>query len=252
MVNGRLSSIDEALLPITDLGFLRGWSVFETLELRRGQDPTPHLERLRGSCEAALVPGFDEALLRRELDVLVGLMPDRATVRVTLTRSGARVLTASPADLSRWHYAVRCARGRHVDDPFLPGSVKHGSRISWEVEVEAAGVDDVLRVDDNGRITEGTRSGVLAVVDGVVWSAPHDGRILSSTSVSRLLGHAEALGIPVRREGPPASGPWDGLYIASSTRSIAPVVALDGDELPGWDPVGRAIAAADDRWAGRA
>jgi branched-subunit amino acid aminotransferase/4-amino-4-deoxychorismate lyase len=165
-------------------------------------------------------------------------------VRVTLTGSGRRMVVATPAEPGRPHAPVRCVRGPHVDDPFVPGFVKHGSRLGWEVAVRRAGVDDVLRVRD-GRFTEGTRSGVLATVGGVLHTAPHDGTILQSTTVVRLLEHARALGVPIRREGPPADGGWDALYIASSTRSIAPVVELDGQPLPGWCDVGRALAAAD-------
>ena len=251
MVDGRPGPLAEAALPVSDLGFQRGWSVFETLELLGDQDPSVHLERLRRSAEVALVPMPEPALLREELRAMMARFEGRAWVRITLTASGHRVITATPADLSRWHQPVAVARGQHVDDPFLPGSVKHGSRIGWEVEVTRSGVDDVLRVDTEGCFTEGTRSGVLAVVAGVILTAPHDGRILPSTTVTRLVAHARALGLPVERRGAAAQGPWDALYIASSTRSLAPVIAIDGEALPPWDPVGRALADADDAWAGR-
>ena len=48
--------------------------------------------------------------------------------------------------------------------------------------------------------------------------------------------------LALRREGPPAAGPWDGLYIASVTRDLCPVVEIDGVALPGWDPVGKRLA----------
>ena len=69
-------------------------------------------------------------------------------------------------------------------------------------------------------------------------------------TLERLLGHAEALGLEVVREGPLARGPWDALYVASTTRSLAPVAELDGEPLPTWDPVGRALASADDEAQG--
>jgi branched-subunit amino acid aminotransferase/4-amino-4-deoxychorismate lyase len=250
VVDGVLSPLHAARIPVTDVAFQRGWSVFETMELQRGQDPGPHLERLRRSCEVGLVPGFEPDVIRAEVARVLEAFTGRAYVRVTLTGSGCRVITATPSSTERWHAPVRCARGVHADDPFLPGFVKHGSRMGWEIEVARCGTDDVLRVKD-GRFTEGTRSGILAVVGGVVWTHPDDGSILPSTTVARLLDHARGLGLEVRREGPEAAGPWDALYIASSTRSLAPVVELDGDVLVGWDPVGRALADADDAWSGR-
>ena len=132
-------------------------------------------------------------------------------------------------------------RGPHREDPFLGGRVKHGSRLPWVIAVKRSGVDEVLLVED-GRFVEGTTSGVLAVVDGTLVTAPDDGAALVSTTVARILERAERLGVPVRRERVDAQGPWDGLYIASATRDLAPVVELDGEPLPGWDPVGRRLA----------
>lgn len=96
-------------------------------------------------------------------------------------------------------------------------------------------------VDSEGRFTEGTSCGILAVIDGELWTAPHDHRILPSVTTSRVVDRALALGIVVHRRGPPSIGPWDALYVASTTRDLAPVVELDGQRLSGWDPVGRRL-----------
>jgi branched-subunit amino acid aminotransferase/4-amino-4-deoxychorismate lyase len=76
----------------------------------------------------------------------------------------------------------------------------------------------------------------------VLVTAPHDGRILASTTLNELLERAASLNVPILREGPSALGGWDALYVASTTRVLAPVVLLDGVALPGWDPVGRLVA----------
>lgn len=248
-VDGVETPLAAATMPVTDVAFLRGWSVFETLAMP-GADLDLHLGRLEASCAAAAVPCPPRALLIAEVESLARRIGGRARVRITLSGSGLRVVTAEPATPGRPHAPVRCARVPHVDDPFVPGFVKHGSRLGWEVALARAGVDDLLRVRD-GRFTEGTRSGVLATRDGRLFTAPHDGTILESTTVTRLLGLAEGLGIEVVREGPPSEGPWDALYIASSTRSIAPVIELDGVGLPGWCAVGQALARADGGDPGR-
>jgi branched-subunit amino acid aminotransferase/4-amino-4-deoxychorismate lyase len=128
----------------------------------------------------------------------------------------------------------------------LPGFVKHRSRGAWMVEVRRRGVDEILFVDADGRFTEGTSCAVVTVVGGKVWTAPWDGRILASTTLRRLLAHATHLGIEVVRKGARPSEPFDALYVASTTRSLAPVEELDGRPLPTWDPIGRRLAAADD------
>lgn len=244
MVDGRLVPLQEATIPVSDPGFLLGWTVFETFAASPGclERLDEHLERLRASASAALVP-WQEGL-EAEIVMAVQAFGAPARVRVTLTAGGRRVIAVSPQDTSRWNSPVRAARGPYRDEPFLGGRPKHSSRAPWAVAVARSGVDEVLLVDAEGRFTEGTTCGVLAVIEGVLWTAPDDGRILPSTTVIDLLRRAEALGVPVRREGPTAAGPWDGLYIASATRDLAPVVELDGVALPGWEAVGRALAAA--------
>lgn len=245
MVDGVLGPLESATIPVTDPAFTLGWSVFESMAATGGAalGLMEHLQRLERSAEATRVPFPGVALLEAEVAAIVAAAGGEARLRITLTAGGRRVLVATPLDLSRWGAPVRCVRGIHRDEPYLGGRPKHASRAPWAVAVARSGVDDVLLVDADGRFTEATTAGVLAVIDGQLWAAPDDGRILPSTMIEQIVLHANAVGVPVRRQGPLAAGPWDGLYIASSTRGIAPVVALDGVPLPEWEPVGRALAS---------
>lgn len=243
---GPMVPLDEATIPATDPGFTHGWTVFETLVARGGAPPgfEEHMDRLQHSCEQAWIDMPPRADLRAEVEDLARRFEESARVRITLTAGGHRVVQAVPVETGRRHGPVRAKRGQHSDEPILGGAVKHGSRAPWRVAVARSGVDEVLMVDAAGRFTEGTSCGILAVIDGVLWTAPHDGRVLPSTTVNDLVRRAGELGIEVRREGPPAAGPFEGLYIASVTRDIAPVIELDGAALPGWEPVGEALRQA--------
>lgn len=247
IVDGALVPLARAVLPVTDPAFTVGWSVFETFVAQDGEPErwSRHVARLRESCREATLPEPDDAQLLAETRRLAATVPGACRVRITLTGGGHRVITATPLDPGVRHRPLRAARGVHRDEPYLGGRVKHGSRAPWIVAVRRAAVDEVLLVDEGGRFTEGTTSGILAVIDGRLWTAPHDGRILPSTTVSSLVQAAAELGVPVVREGPPASGPWDALYVASVTRGIAPVIELDGVSLPAWEPIGRALAEHD-------
>ncbi len=246
MVDGRSMPLDEASVPVTDVGFTHGFSVFETLEAGPGRDPTENLVRRRRSALASLIEVPDEALLRAEIEAVRRRVGQRAVVRITLTGDGRRVLWATPPELDRLHAPVRCITGPHRDSAFVEGFVKHRSRMGWVVAIRRAGVDEMLLVDEEGRFTEGTSCAVLAVCGGVIHTAPWDGRILESTTLRRLLRLCDALKIEVVRRGARPDAPLDALYIASTTRGPAPVVELDGRPLPGWDPVGRRLADADD------
>ena len=246
IVDGRLGPLGSAVLPIVDPAVMLGWSVFETMAADAGEVPelSAHLDRLARSCVEGRIPMPSRGLLAEEVAGVARRQGGSARVRITLTGGGHRLVVATPRRRDRMHEPVRCVRGEHHHDPNLSGAVKHGSRMGWVLAVQRSGADDVLLVDAHGRFTEGTTCAVLAVVDGVLHTAPHDGRILESTSCTRLLATAAELGIPVERTGPAASGPWDALYVASATRGLAPVVELDGVALPEWEPVGRRLVQA--------
>ena len=244
IVNGTELPLDRAGISVTDPGFTLGWSVFETLVAVSGipDNLGAHLDRLDLSCHEAAVPPHDREELERDVHIAARKIKGHARIRVTLTAGGTRVIVATPLDTKRRHRAVVAVRGVWREDPYLPGFVKHGSRASWSVAVARAEVDEVLLVDGRGAFVEGTTSAILAVVNGVLYTHPQDGRILGSTTCRALLKRAEALGIETRLQPPDATGPWDALYIASVSRHIAPVTLLDGERLPGWDPVGRRLA----------
>ncbi|NCG18121.1 MAG: hypothetical protein GWP91_03805 [Rhodobacterales bacterium] len=247
MVNGVAMPLEQAQIPVTDPAVTIGWSVFETL--RSDDSGTPrrlpqHLARLKRSCQTATIEMQDESHISAEV-LEVAQKLGAARIRITLSGSGFRVVVGQTFDRARFGQPVRAARGIWRDEPYLGGSVKHSSRAPWVAAVRRSGVDEVLLVDDQGRFTEGTASSIFAVVDGALWTAPHDGRVLESTTCVEVLERAQQLGIPVNRQGALADGPWDGLYIASTTRDLAPVVELDGQSIAHWDEVGRTLAYRD-------
>lgn len=246
MVDGRIVPLGEATVPITDVQFTHGLGVYETIEACVGGDYSLNLVRLEASARAIGVAMPAEAVLLQEIEAVRARIGDRAWIRINLTGDGRRQIWGTPVEAARRHVPVRCWRAPHVDNPMLAGSVKHRSRGPWMAELRRRAVDELLFVDAAGRFTEGTSCAVLAVTDGVLRTAAWDGWILASTTLDRLLAHAARLGIPVERVGPVAEAPWDGLYVASTTRSLSPVIELDGQAIPAWDPIGRRLAEADD------
>lgn len=244
-VNGTVTPISEAKVSVLDAGFTLGWTVFETLIGRNGAPLRldRHLKRLEGSCHELAIACPDLPRLAAQVEDVAGRVGGDVRIRITVSGSGSCVVVGTVLDAGRRHREIRAVRGIWREDPYLPGSSKHGSRASWVVGLRKAKADEMLLVDSNKRFVEGTTSAVLAVIDGVLWTHPHDGRVLESTACTQIVQDAGALGIEVRHEAPPAYHRWDGLYIASVSRHIAPVVSLDGEALPGWDPVGRALAS---------
>ncbi len=243
-VDGKIVPLAEATIPVTDPAVTSGWSVFDTLRVVNGRMPLldEHVDRLLNSAALALLPLPNREDLVRRAVALAAAHGGLGRLRITLTGGGRLLLWVEDTDPARQGQPVRAVTGAHRDEPFLGGAVKHASRAPWVAALRRAGVDEVLLVDESGCFREGTTSGILAVIDGVLWSAPQDRRILASTTVTELMALADRLGIPTKWQAPSATGPWQGLYIASATRWIAPVVELDGRSLPGFDPVGRRLA----------
>jgi 4-amino-4-deoxychorismate lyase len=252
VVDGRLVSLLEACLPVTDPAFTVGWSVFETLRVRGGRVDrwALHGERLARSAAAAEIPPPDLDTLAEEVARAAKALGGDARVRVTLTGGGRRVVVATPLDPARVFAPVTCALGAHRDEPFLGGAVKHASRAPWVVAVRRARADDVVLVDENGHFTEATTASVIAVVHGVLHTAPDDGRVLPSTTLVDVLAAAAQIGLEVVRQGALADGPLDAVYLVSATRVLAPVTHLAGRALgqpvpgAGWDPVGERLRGA--------
>ncbi len=247
IIDGVQMPLDEATIPVTDLGFLRGYAAFDTVRAESGVVPhlTEHLDRFAHSCQETGVGTVDRELLEQEVLAVAQSLGGSGVIRMTLTGSGRRLVMGWPPEPGRFHRPVRAATGPHVEIPFISGAAKHHSRMHWMVAVHTKGVDEVFMVDEDGRFTEGTTCGILAVVDGVLHTAAHDGRILASRTTSFYVAEAQRLGIEVRRQGALAAGPWDALYVASTTRKLAPVAELDGAALTTWDPVGRLLAGQD-------
>ena len=244
IVNGTVVPLEQAGISVMDPGFTQGWAVFEALTAISGipNNMAAHLDRLDASCEEACVPKASRKDLQRELSRAASRVKGLCRLRITLTAGGARIVTAVPLDASRRHRPVTAIRGVFREDPYVQGAVKHCSRLSWQVAVARSGVEEVLLVDGKGRFTEGTTTGIIAVIDGELWTHPQDGRILESTTVQRMVERARARGITVNWRAPSAAGPWDGLYVASVTRDLAPVTLLDNERLGGWEPIGRVLA----------
>ncbi|MSP54154.1 MAG: hypothetical protein EXR69_00880 [Myxococcales bacterium] len=233
-------------LPVDDAAIWTGMGVFETVRTARGRIVRldEHLQRLD---ESAHWMGWvwDRQATAGELAAL-GEGAGDWKVNVLLTERH-RVVTAVPLDHSRVGAPVRCATVAWEPLPWLPGFVKHTSRMGWILAVRDAArrlqepVDEVIWTDAGGTWLEANRSNIVGVRDGAIWTPPLDGRILAGITRSRALDAARELGLTVHEAPMPASTPWDELYLCSTLKELAPVTRLNGRSFNGEGPVGRRV-----------
>lgn len=264
-VDGTWSAQGEAVVPITDRGFLYGDGVFESLRTRDGVPVrlAAHLDRL--SAGAAAV-GFDGVPAAEEVGAVVAEALERggiadAYVRVTLTRgstggfdpvgAGPARLVVSVADLPRAPSAAGISLALLAPSPLPehpPPQVKATAGFMrhtlGRARARRAGCDDALWRDPAGHVTEATAANVFAVSARLVHTPPTSVCLPGITRADVLDAARDAgLATSVAPLSTEALLGADEVFLTSSVAGVVAVRAVAGTALsPG--PVTRALADA--------
>lgn len=272
IINGSVSTPEEARISVYDRGFLYGDSIFETVRTYNGKAFAlgDHLARLARSAERVFIElpaTLDVIAAEVEQGIALAQNPE-SFARVMITR-GSGPLGLDPALAQRPNRIV-------LVEPFVPptpedykngiGAITFrtvrstdatpaaGAKVANYLtsvlairEARKHGAAEALIVDGRGCVLEGTTSNVFLVKERRLVTAPEESGILSGITRAYLLRAAEHLGIQVTirdiREQELSEA--DELFISSTLREVLPVVRLDGRPIgsgtPG--PVTRQIHA---------
>lgn len=243
-VDGRISATAEATIPVADDGLLRGDGVFEMVRLYEGRPFTlpEHLDRLERSAGAIELP-LDRSVIEREIDALLAeLGKEDAALRIVLTRGGRRLLFTEP--LPPYPETIRVATVTFAPSVILTGvkSISYAANMQATRLANSRGADEAVLVRPDGIVLEAPTSSVFWVSpEGGLRTPSLETRILESitrASIAREL-HVEEGAWPVEdlRGAPEA-------FLASTTREVQAVSAIDGAELDGPGPHTREAAEA--------
>lgn len=274
-LNGRCVPEAEAVVPVSDRGFLYGDGLFETLRVVQGRPFCweAHLARLsRGAGILRLRVPSSPADLLAAVSRLVELngLPD-AVLRLTLTRGpGPRGYSPKGADsptlVLSLHPAppppsepVRLITSTHrlaAGDPLA--TVKTCSKITWvmaRAEADAQGAHEALLLNTSGHLAEATASNLFWVRQGAVCTPPLEAGALDGITRARVLQACAALGIPSRETAAPPAvlSSAEGLFLTGSVSGVVEVGELDGRSVPLSPVTARlrsALAAEQARFAG--
>jgi branched-chain amino acid aminotransferase len=246
VLDGQILPADEATIPVTDAGLLRGDGVFEVIRVYGGRPFAfdDHLRRMANSAKNLRLE-IDLNAVRADAEALLAEAgPVDGAVRLLVTRGGRRVglVEALPA----YAEALTLASIEYVPPRVLDGvkSLSYAGNMLAGRLAQEAGADEALLVTPHGRVLEGPTSSLFASLDGqTLVTPPLSDRVLDSITRRRLL---ELL--PEAREEVITRDELRGAreaFLASTTREVQAIARIDGDPLPeAPGPLTQAAAAA--------
>jgi branched-chain amino acid aminotransferase len=231
-VDGTITDTADARIPPGDDGLLRGDGVFEVVRLYRGIPFAlrEHLDRLERSAAAIELPIERDALEREIPPLLERFGKAEGQLRIVITRGGRRLLFTE--NLPPRGETVSLASVLYSPSVILTGvkSLSYAANMQATRIAQGNRADEAVLVRPDGIVLEAPTSTVFwATADGSLRTPAIDVGVLESITRARIVRsmHVE--------EG---SFPLDGLtgareaFLASTTREVQPVSAIDGRELP--------------------
>jgi branched-chain amino acid aminotransferase len=231
-VDGRISPTAEAVVPLKDDGLYRGDGAFEVIRLYGGKPFAlrDHLDRL-GRSAAAIELEFDRPALEHETAALLAELGDAdGQLRLIVTRGGRRLAMTEP--IPAHAETVSVATVTYCPTVILNGvkSLSYAANMQSTRLAKAQGADEAVLVQPDGIVLEPPTSAIFWVsAQGSLRTPALENGVLESITRDRLV---KALRVE--------EGAWpvadlraaQEAFLASTTREIQSVSAIDGVELP--------------------
>ena len=245
-MGGRLVDESEAVISVLDHGFTVGDGVFETLKVYRGRPfaVRRHLERLAASAAALGLDLPDAEVVRAAIDEVIDANRlASATLRVTVT-SGSGPLGSVRGQTGPTVVVTAAAPApwpRTADVVVVPwprnerGALAGLKTTSYAENVMALdwarrrGGDEALFANLAGNLCEGTGTNVFLAVDRRLVTPPLRSGCLAGVTRALVIEACavaeEDVTLAQLLDAPEA-------FLASTTREVQPIRAVDGRALP--------------------
>jgi branched-chain amino acid aminotransferase len=231
-VDGKITPTAAATVPMKDDGLYRGDGAFEVIRLYDGRPfaLADHLDRLARSATAIELE-FDRAALELEIEALLAAAgPVDGQLRLIVTRGGRRIAATEP--IPDHGETLTLATVTYQPSVILNGvkSLSYAANMEASRLAKARGADEAVLVQPDGTVLEPPTSAVFWVSpEGGLRTPALDYGVLESITRDRLVKalHVEegVFKVDDLREASEA-------FLASTTREIQAVAAVDGRQLP--------------------
>jgi branched-chain amino acid aminotransferase len=225
-VDGAVTPPEEARIPVTDEGLLRGDGGFEVVRVYGGRPFAwgDHLARLARTCEGLRLEARIDALAEESVALLEQAGEAEALLRLVVTRGGRRIAIVEPLP-------ERAPTARVMTVTYAPTRVLDGLKTrSYGANLLAgrlareAGYDEALFVTPHGRVLEGPTWTFFWAAGGRLRTPPLSDGILDSITRRRLLDEIEVAEEPCTLEDVARA---EEAFIASSVREVMPIAVVD-------------------------
>jgi D-alanine transaminase len=252
-INGRITTIKDAFVPIEDRGYQFGDAVYEFLATYDGVvfAMTEHLDRLARSMRMLDFPVVARSVFERAIDELLkqsGIL--RAGIYIQVSRGVAPRNHAFPGDLQpQIIITIRPAaeipeqlrrsgiRAITVEDQRWGRcdikTVQLLPNVMAKQKALDAGAQDAILIDTDGVVREGTSSNLFMAGQGQLYTHPLTERILPGITRALILGFCREEGVVVqethfKREQLLQA---DEVFLTGTVTEVLPVVTIDGQTV---------------------
>lgn len=224
-------------------------SVYEVIRLSGGKPQflTEHYERLEKSLASMGIPvPFTCDVLETYIAGLVSEIGlEDHNIKVEVDVGGHSIMYLNPTHYpSEKLYETGVRTGLFMGERKNPNikMMDHELRDATDKAIRAGSLYEVLLVNRDGRITEGSRSNVFFIRDGEVYTAPSD-EVLLGVTRTMIIRIIEKAGIPihycsVKKEGLKS---FDAAFISGTSPKVLPIASIDDITYDVNEPVLRYI-----------
>jgi len=230
-VDGTITPVQEATIPVADDGLLRGDGGFEVLRLYGGRPYAleDHFARLGRTCAGLRLESDLDALRAEALQLVERAAEPESLLRLVVTRGGRRIAIVEPLP-------AQPAAARVITVTYAPSRVLNGLKtLSYAGNMLAGrlakeqGADEALLVTPHGRVLEGPTWTFFWVAGGRLLTPPLSDGILDSITRRRVIEECDVTEAPCTLDD--VRGAQEA-FIASSVREVMPITTVDDIELP--------------------
>ncbi len=247
MVEGFKSAVTKGSLSLP--------SVYEVIRLTGGKPQflKEHYERLEKSLASMgiPVPFTCEYLADRIDDLVAEIGIEDHNVKLEVDVGGHSIMYLNPTHYpSEKMYETGVRTGLFRGERKNPNikMMDHDLRDATDKAIRSGGLYEVILVNGDGRITEGSRSNVFFIRDGEVYTAPSD-EVLLGVTRTMIIRIIEKAGIPIHYCSVKKDelGSFDAAFISGTSPKVLPIACIDGITYDVNDPLLRYIMEKYDK-----